>query len=145
MKRIVVLLMLLLIVPPVTALAASCTSRRFVVRNWKAEVPSTPEPTSTEEPVDEQAGEMDEVDPSDEDISAVPSDSTMPPIFTEDVETVKQGETEPDEVDEVELVEEIEPVKSEAPEGEEQKELEEVDQAGQSESEEPVSESLDVG
>lgn len=43
MKRIEVLLMLLLIVPPMTALAASVTSKSFVVRNWMATLPTTPD------------------------------------------------------------------------------------------------------
>lgn len=96
--------MLLLIVPPVTALAASVTSKSFVVRNTPVEPDpfdlalSTPDlfaPASTEENEQkelEEQGEAVEVEqeeqgePEDEEHSE-PGEQPIPPAFTVELET----------------------------------------------------------
>lgn len=92
MKRIVVLLMLLLIVPPVTALAASVTSKSFVVRNWMATLPTTP--ASTDE-VDEFETDGVETEASVADTFIPPELGSTPasttPAFTDEVEQGEQG------------------------------------------------------
>ena len=98
MKRIVVLLMLLLIVPPMTALAASVTSKSFVVRNWMATLPTTP--ASTDE-VDEFETDGVETEVSVADTFIPPELGSTPasttPAFTDEVEQEEpeeQGEME---------------------------------------------------
>lgn len=125
MKRIVVLLMLLLIVPPVTALAASVTSKSFVVRNTPVEPDpfdlalSTPDlfaPASTEEngqKVLEEQGEaveveqVEQIEPEEQEEQDDHSEQPIPPAFTDAVETDGQPATPifttPVSTDEVEM------------------------------------------
>ena len=54
MKKIIVLLILILALPTVTALAASVTSKSFVVQEWMATPPeATPAPSPSPAPTDE--------------------------------------------------------------------------------------------
>ena len=71
MKKIIALLILILALPTVTALAASVTSKSFVVRNWMA-TPLDPSPTPDPTPV------------------TTPASTTPAP--TDDVETMETEE-----------------------------------------------------
>lgn len=61
MKKLLVLLVVILAVPSLTAYAASSTSRRFVVRNWKAPITlDSTTPDSTDEVETEEPGKPEE-------------------------------------------------------------------------------------
>lgn len=97
MKRIIVLFVVIMALPTVSAYAAFSTSRRFVVRNWKAEIPSlTPAPSPSPAPTDEV-----------ETVEQPPDGEPTTPAPTDDVETEEMGEQgeEPEEVEDVEPVE----------------------------------------
>ena len=102
MKKIIALLVVILILPSLTAYASSCTSRRFVVRNWKAILPA---PTS---PEDVETGEQGEQEEQGEAADGVvdhtkgirgleaPTEYEKPPIptTTDEVEMGEQGQEE---------------------------------------------------
>ena len=95
MKRSLALLVVILFIPPITAYAASCTSRSFVVRNWKATpastTPDTITPLSTEEiETGELEGEEPTIPPDDD--QTIPPASTTPPTSTDEVEQGEQSE-----------------------------------------------------
>jgi len=61
MKKLLVLLVVILAIPTVSAYAASSTSRRFVVRNWKAPITlDSTTPDSTDEVETEEPGKPEE-------------------------------------------------------------------------------------
>lgn len=102
MKKIGILLVIILAFPSLTALAASSTSKKFVVRNWKA--PASTVFGSTEEallPTDDVGDEI--IPPGD---NATPVDEhseQAAPAPTEEVEKVEQSEEQEDAgIDEVE-------------------------------------------
>lgn len=78
MKRSLAFLVVVLFIPPLTAYAVSVTSKSFVVRNWKAQIPSSD----------------DEEDPAD---TFIPPDPAAPPALadlapTTFISEVEQGE-----------------------------------------------------
>lgn len=111
MKKIVLFLVVIMALPHLTAYAASVTSRSFVVRNWKAKMPTTP--LSTEEiETGELEGEEPTIPPDDD--QTIPPASTTLPTSTDEVEPgeaegEEQKESEDKEQGEEEQGEEIEP------------------------------------
>lgn len=119
MKKLLVLLVVILAVPSLTAYAASSTSRRFVVRNWKApitldsttsdstdeveteepgkpEEPTTPAPTDDVEP-EETEGQGDE--PEEQGEEPLADDEPLPADEEQDIPPVDENEDGQDEPD----------------------------------------------
>lgn len=151
MKKILAFLLMLLVIPPITAYAASCTSRHFVVRNTPA-VPTTPPsttPASTGEvEMREEIGpEGEEQEAPEGEDQAIPPESTTPPIFTGEVETPTTPPvfaiptfTTPVSTDEVETEEqgnEVEQGETEIEEQEKQDETGEPEEPSEVEQSEP--------
>lgn len=79
MKKLLVLLVVILAVPSLTAYAASSTSRRFVVRNWKAPITlDSTTPDSTDEVETEEPEEPTTPAPTDEVETMGPEETEEP-------------------------------------------------------------------
>lgn len=145
MKKLLVLLVVILAIPSLTAYAASSTSRRFVVRNWKAEIPVEDEavPEETMEP-EESAEPEEPVEPVDDQTEPLDDEDESP--ADEEVEPEAQEEQAlPVEDHSGEIEEQAEPVEGEQSVPDNSGAIEPEDQTGQEEPEdgEPV-ESIDA-
>ena len=172
MKKLLPLLLLLLILPPEPASAASemCTSKSFVIRNWKGNVPEAepPEPTippdeeteppepTTPAPTDDvemlEPEEVDMLEPEDQGEEPLADDEPFPadeeqaiPSVDEDADG--QGETNEPDADELPSTE---PTTDQVEQSEEAAAVETPADDGEEEitintEDEPVSEPEDVG
>ena len=158
MKKLLVLLVVILAIPTVSAYAASSTSRRFVVRNWKAEIPTEDEvkPEAAEEPEEtmepeETAEPEDPVEPVD-DQTEPPDDEDESPADEEVEPEAQEEQALPVEDHGGEIEEQAEPVEGEQSVPDNSGAIEPEDQTGQEEPEDgrpaeaidaPVNESED--